>query len=809
MAVFYVWIFVSTKFWPELYRQPTTQPSGEQVEDERRYEERLSSRTMPGDTTTQPAGMDVSERTSRVVSRPAARSGPAEATSTPSAGRLIVDSAHDETPITLGSDQADGRFPMAVEIMPRGASIRRVRIRGHYETVAKRVLYPVIEPVPLLDRPEESQFLFGIGDGPQKGAGFEIANDLDMGILSAELQQAFVEHALPLGPETSSFVVKLGRRWLIGDQGSWYTLIEDRDVIRVYKTRLAYSFATQKIQFRFPTSKEDVYLDKVSWDKAEVSAERVVFSALVKSRENKQLVAKLTKSYTLPEQVAKKRKFQTYDLGLALKIENLSGEPMEAIVVQQGPIGFRKEATRSEDRRVICATWEQDEIVPHIKGHFRTELMKDTGRDLDLGGDRENERIAWVAEANNYFACIMTPVGRMGLQSPALFERVDAVQLTGNEAEAFAPDFTFRYISKPLKIPAGQSQEVAFECYVGPKSKPIFDHVKAYADRGYYAVISDYFYFCAPTAVVGVMMKLLSIFQAIPPHNYGIAIIFLVLVVKGLLHPITKKSQVNMTKMQKQMSRLQPKLQAAKEKYANDRVAMNQATMEIYREEGVNPAGNVFTCLPMFLQVPIWAGLWAALNSMIEMRHAPFDGWWIKDLTQPDALIAFGQSIQIPLLSGLMGGPITSFNLLPVLLGISQLLQTKFMPRGNVGASSSGNPDQLEQQRKMMMFMSGFFVLILYNAPSGLNLYIMASNLFGIIEQYRIRKHLAEMDAKEEKQAAEAKLAGKTTPTPKTPRKKSWLHRKWEQLEKEAQDTRQLESQPKKEKVKKAKAPKR
>jgi YidC/Oxa1 family membrane protein insertase len=254
-----------------------------------------------------------------------------------------------------------------------------------------------------------------------------------------------------------------------------------------------------------------------------------------------------------------------------------------------------------------------------------------------------------------------------------------------------------------------------------------------------------------------------------------------VIVVRTILHPITRRSQVNMMKMQKQMASLQPKVNAVKEKYANDRAAMNQAMMEVYKDAGVNPAGSMLTCLPMMLQLPIWAALWTALNSTVEMRHAAFDGWWIRDLTQPDALIAFSAGVEIPLLSYVMGGPIHSFNLLPILLAISQLIQAKFMPRSSAPAAG-GNPDQMEQQRKMMMFMSVFFLFLFYNMPSGLNLYIMTSNLAGILEQWRIRKHIAEEEEK-------AKFA-----PPPGPKPKGWFHRKWEELQKEAEEVKRIQS---------------
>src|SRR5690606_30138041 len=101
-------------------------------------------------------------------------------------------------------------------------------------------------------------------------------------------------------------------------------------------------------------------------------------------------------------------------------------------------------------------------------------------------------------------------------------------------------------------IAKGGSQEVNFDCYMGPKSKEAFEKNATYRQRDYYQVIAQAFYFCAPGSLVSLMMNLLNVFHKIPPHNYGIAIIVLVLVVRAVLHPITKKSQVNMFKMQKQ-----------------------------------------------------------------------------------------------------------------------------------------------------------------------------------------------------------------------------------------------------------------
>jgi membrane protein insertase Oxa1/YidC/SpoIIIJ len=141
---------------------------------------------------------------------------------------------------------------------------------------------------------------------------------------------------------------------------------------------------------------------------------------------------------------------------------------------------------------------------------------------------------------------------------------------------------------------------------------------------------------------------------------------------------------------------------------------------------------------------------------------------------------------------------------LPILLGISQVLQTRFMPRGapSAQAGSGGAPDQLEQQRKMMMIMSVVFVFILYNAPSGLNLYIMVNNVLSVFEQWRIRKHLAELEARGMDAAQEpgwlSRVLARTERTRKgpkaEPREKSWLQRKWDGLQREVEEAKKIRS---------------
>ena len=132
----------------------------------------------------------------------------------------------------------------------------------------------------------------------------------------------------------------------------------------------------------------------------------------------------------------------------------------------------------------------------------------------------------------------------------------------------------------------------------------------------------------------------------------------------------------------------------------------------------------------------------------VELRHAAFLPVWITDLAAPDALVPFGRAVNLPLIGG-MTGPIVALNLLPLLLTVAFFVQQKFSPT----AAAAGSGQQAATQKQMMYMMPAFMLLIFYNAPSGLTLYIMASSLVGVCEQHFIRKHLKHRE--EEKQAAE------------------------------------------------------
>jgi len=325
-------------------------------------------------------------------------------------------------------------------------------------------------------------------------------------------------------------------------------------------------------------------------------------------------------------------------------------------------------------------------------------------------------------------------------------------------------DYLARMLTIVQQVEPQQTVSYAFEIYSGTKNaRDLEDADPAYADRkqiGYVAAGDADSRCCCTFPVITAMMtwSLEAIYAVL--RNYGLAIIVLVLIIRALLHPLSVFQQKSMYRMQEAQARLSPKLNALKEKYANDRQRLNQETMKLYAEEGVNPMAGVIGMLPMLIQMPILISLWTALNTDVHLRHAAFDPWWITDLSAPDQFIRFDHPITIPILGhlpllGRMFSDIPSFNLLPVLMGVSMWLQQKYMPKPGLQAKLEAAKktstthhrgmtpeDQIRQQQMMAYMMSILFPIMFYYWPSGLNLYWFATNVFGIGESLLIRKQL-------------------------------------------------------------------
>lgn len=217
-------------------------------------------------------------------------------------------------------------------------------------------------------------------------------------------------------------------------------------------------------------------------------------------------------------------------------------------------------------------------------------------------------------------------------------------------------------------------------------------------------------------------------------HNYvwlpyGICIICVTVLVRGLLFPISRRQAQTSQVMQEKMAKLQPELRKLKEKYGDDFAAMSAAQQELYRRHGVNPFSTLGGCLLLFAQMPIFLGLYYALQESIFLRLAKF--LWIRNLAAPDMLIWWTEDI--PIISEpswqsffLYLGPY--FNLLPIIAVSLMIVQQKLM-------TPPPADEQQEMQQKMMKYMMVFFGLMFYKVAAGLCIYFIASSLWGLAER--------------------------------------------------------------------------
>ena len=192
--------------------------------------------------------------------------------------------------------------------------------------------------------------------------------------------------------------------------------------------------------------------------------------------------------------------------------------------------------------------------------------------------------------------------------------------------------------------------------------------------------------------------------------SYGIDIVLLTILIKIFMAPLTHKSFVSM----KQMQKLAPQMERLKERYKGDKEKLNREIMELYRRNGVNPLGG---CLPMALQFPVFIGLYNALSTPIELRHATF--LWIKDLSQPD-----WKSLPFTVGEWHLGVPV-----LTILMGASMFIQQWMTP-------SAGDPNQ----RRMMLMMPLIFTFMFVTFPAGLTIYWLVNNILSIAQQYWINR---------------------------------------------------------------------
>lgn len=275
--------------------------------------------------------------------------------------------------------------------------------------------------------------------------------------------------------------------------------------------------------------------------------------------------------------------------------------------------------------------------------------------------------------------------------------------------------FNSEFIGQEFKLAAGEETTLNHHLFAGAKKVRLLDQYSKEYDAKLFDRAVDFGWFYFLTKPFFFIVEFLSKFLG----NFGLAILAMTVLVKLALFPMANKSYLAIGKVKK----LQPKIEALREKFKDDKLALNREMMELYKREKVNPASG---CLPVLIQIPIFFSLYKVLYVTLDMRQAPFYGW-IHDLSAPDPTSIFN-------LFGLLPFGVSAaftIGIWPILMGVTMILQQKLSP-------TSSDPTQA----KILKWMPYVLTFVLASFPAGLVIYWTWSNSLSILQQWVIGKKL-------------------------------------------------------------------
>jgi len=371
-----------------------------------------------------------------------------------------------------------------------------------------------------------------------------------------------------------------------------------------------------------------------------------------------------------------------YLFTMAQSVLNGSGKPISV-----RPIGLVSRAGQSADR----STWTNHVGPIGVFGGKADYSVN--WKDLDEGKSESfGNTPGWLGFTDKYWLTALSPETAM----------------TGEFRKGTSGSYQADYTLAPAAVAPGQTFSSTVRFFAGAKEKPLLNrYEQAGIPQFSYAIDWGWFHWF----MIPIFDLLLFLFHTL--GNFGLAIIALTLIVRGIMFPIAQKQFQSMAAMRK----LQPKMKAVQERFKDDKQRQQQEIMKLYQEEKVNPAAG---CLPILLQIPVFYALYKVLLVSVEMRHQPFFGW-IKDLSAPDPLTPVN-------LFGLLHftpPAMLAIGILPILVGARQWRSMKL------------NPQPMDPaQAQMFAIMPWFLVFIMAPFAAGLQLYWMTNNVLTIAQQW-------------------------------------------------------------------------
>ena len=362
----------------------------------------------------------------------------------------------------------------------------------------------------------------------------------------------------------------------------------------------------------------------------------------------------------------------SYVIDVAMRVRNGSRNPVATYAYFQLTHDGKPEGQRNS----VAETFGAQSFTGFAIYSEEHKYQKVHPADIDKGKADyvKQAQDGWLALVQHYF--VSAWLAPQGLTRDYLLEKRQDASYAGR-------------LLVPVSVAPGADATVDVSLYAGPQEKrrleaaaPGLDLV---VDYGWLAIIA------------WPLFWLLEKLHALT-GNWGVAIILLTVLIKLIFFPLSATSYKSMARMKL----ITPRLTKIREMYANDRQKMNQAMMELYKTEKINPLGG---CFPILVQIPVFIALYWVLLAAIELRHAPFI-LWIKDLAALDP-----------------------YFVLPILMSATMVLQTRMNPTP---------PDPV--QAKVMQFMPYFFSIFFFFFPAGLVLYWLVNNILSILQQWQIQR---------------------------------------------------------------------
>jgi len=313
-----------------------------------------------------------------------------------------------------------------------------------------------------------------------------------------------------------------------------------------------------------------------------------------------------------------------------------------------------------------------------------------------------DSRGGWLGITDKYWMAAVIPP-----QSEQFSATYKAYDVSG--VKAYQSDFTMQ----PKIVQPNGTQVVIHHLFAGAKVVDLVNNYGRTLGIQRFDMAVDWGWFAFITKPMFLAIDFLYRYVG----NFGIAILIFTVFVKAIFFPLANASYRSMSKMKK----LQPEMERLRERFKNDKVQQQQALMQLYQKEKVNPVSG---CLPMVIQIPVFFSLYKVLLVTIDMRHAPFFGW-IKDLSAPDPTSIFNLFGLLPF----MPPQFLMLGVFPIIMGITMWIQTNLNP-----------PPADPVQQRIFGFMPLIFTFMLANFPVGLVIYWSWNNLLSIIQQVVIMK---------------------------------------------------------------------